>query len=447
MGGTMTGSPLSSWRGRLDSHVPRYPDLSDRGRSIIITNSERSTAACPLRHWYRHSLGLDDPRLGVSAAAFGTGFHDVMESLFCHVRDTDSYRGSLSVIEEATERVIGQWADQVSGEELSVASQRLRSIVEAWVRRFNLGALLEEFRVLYVEKAFTTPIVHPETGKQVRASMRVADDVDESGAPILRLAMPGDEKWKRVQWPWLFAGRCDVVLESRSTGKLWIMDHKTTNSPSSLISTLSTDPQSSSYAWLVSQALGRPVAGFIWNIVDSAAPSDVRILKNGKMSTASRQRVPGWKVRDYLELRKLDEGIDPSPEELAFAEEQSTLIDHRYAWLEQWGVSQNETDLAAIEIYADALRIARLYRDGLIDDRLALASTHPRVPVCKAKGAFCSYRGPCSRDGELARMNFEIRPHRTWTRHIVSDRAGPDQTSGEDDPRIQQVTNSGGFQW
>lgn len=405
-------------RGRLLADVPRYPDLESVGRAIVITNSERSAAACPLRHWYRYSLGLSQPDRTVTAASFGTGFHDVMETIWKQVRDrqqageqdaapsTDDYT-------MACYRVVHGWKDLIghdySTEDWKGDAARLRSIVTAWDHGQDWARWLDEFEVEAVEQAFQTPIVNPTTGTPLRASMRIVEDADDDG-PFLRLARPGDKDWRRVQWPWVFAGRVDLVLRSRYSGALWLLDHKTTSQPTALASGLTVDPQSASYAWLVGQALGERVAGFMWNIVDSKAPASVRILKSGKMSTASNQRVPSWEVRRYL----LDEGLPITDALSEFIDNQAAIVDGRWSMLEQVGMAPQDVALAGVEIHADAVRLARMYRDGLIDDRVRLASTHPRVPVCKAAGAFCSYKGPCAADGEIARSQFQIRDARRW---------------------------------
>jgi len=410
-------------RGLLEAVVPRYPDLSGVGRSIVITNSERNVAACPLRHWYRYVLGLDTPTEKVTAAGFGTGFHSVMETVFGAAKEADEVP-TEDVAREAVESVVEGWSSLVGetydSDQFESDSDRLREVVSAWWRGFDLERFLGEFEVVDVERAFVAPIVNPETGTPLRASMRIVEALDESGSPILRLARPGDEGWRRVQWPWLFAGRVDLVVASRRTGALWLLDHKTTTRPDGLASTLSTDPQAPSYAWTVEQSTGRRVAGFIWNIVDSARPGDPRILKSGRLSLAARQTVPSWKIEDYLAARNAETGETTSEDESEFVAAQRARVDGRWSVFEQYGLRREDIEIAGREIHADAVRLAGLYRSGLVDDRRALATTHPRVPVCKASGAFCSYRGPCSSDGELARLAYESRPAREWRRPTSS---------------------------
>jgi hypothetical protein len=348
--------------------------------------------------------------------------------------------------------------------------------------------------------------------------MRVVEDVDENGAEVIRLARPGDEGWRRVQWPWYFAGRVDLLVRSRLTGVVWIVDHKTTTSPNGLASILMTDPQSPSYAWLIANALGERVAGFMWNIVDSSPPGEPRVLKNGDLSLAQRQKVPSWRIESYLaergreaesalpdlraavaddladlraslrdaetrladlsqrptgddladnasEIAKLEREIgqirkktekllapidaverrvEPSEEERQFVEEQRIRIDPRWAVVEQHAISLDDLRMAGAEIHADAIRLARLYRDGLTDDRLALARTHPRVPVCRAPGAFCSYRGPCTSDGPVARAQFTVRAARSWVGAKQSSSTG--STSPVEETSTTP-TNSGDFEW
>jgi len=421
-------------RGKLLASVPRYPEIESVGRAIVITNSERSVAACPLRHWFRYSLGLDSASEKVTAASFGTGFHSVMEAAFTDVMQRGSESAPAdSVFTDALMSVAAEWSSLVGEsygpEDLATDTTRLIGVVEAWRQGFDWTGFLREFEVVAVERAFTTPIVHPTSGAVLRASMRVVEDRDSDG-PLLRLAKPGEAGGRKVQWKWLFTGRVDVVLRNRISGSLWLMDHKTTAAPTGLASKLSTDPQSVSYAWLVGRALGAPVAGFLWNIVDSTGPSEVRILKSGKLSLAARQKVPSWRVEKWLQDRLDAEGVEPTEAELEFVAEQRATVDPRWAMLDSLGFRQSDVEIAGVEIYADAIRLARLYRDGVIDDRSALAATHPRVPVCKAAGAFCSFRGPCSSDGDLARSGYEFRPARTW--RPASSRSGSGSTTHSD---------------
>lgn len=429
-------------RGRLEAVVPRYPDLAEVGRAIVITNSERNSAACPLRHWYRHVLGLALPARSITAAGWGTGFHAVMDDLFSEARRLDDVP-PYEVVTDSVERVIDGWSDLVSEqyptEALASDARRLREVVEAWWRAFPLQQFLHDFEVVDVERAYHTPIVNPASGTPVRASMRVVEIETESGR-ALRLARPGDENSRRVQWPWVFAGRVDLTLASRSTGALWLADHKTTARPTGLASSLVVDPQSTSYAWLVEQMTGRPVAGFIWNIVDSARPGDPRILKSGKLSTAKNQKVPSWKLRSLFEERFEKTGVAASEAELDFMEQQRQTIDSRWSQMEQIGIRRNDIQVAGIEIHADALRLAMLYRTGLVDDRIALAATHPRVPVCRSAGAFCDFKGPCAADGELARMGYEDRPSRSW-RKPPHSRSSPGSTPSAEETSATTNTN------
>ena len=375
-------------RRRLRAEISRYGDL-DLGRVFPITNSERTAAWCAKRHWFRYSEGLRRIEDGVSAANLGTAFHDVMEFFFGQVKES----GKIPNLEDLISvcyRLEAQW-EKEGRSETEEAAKRLRNMVESWYRTspFVLGSLLNDYEVEDVERSYAAPIVAPGTGRVLRPSIRVCEDSDESGS-FTRLARPGED-YKRVQWAWNFVGRVDLVLRNRRTGDLVLVDHKTTGRTTGLLSTLLSDTQAPSYAWMIEAATGDRVSGFMWNVVDSRGISDPVVLKSGKISTRAKQRVPTWRLDSFLRDRELD------PEAYAtFRESTCVPFDRTLSFVEMMYFDRSDIERISREIFADATRIAGLYRAGCVNSSDAdLDLSHPRSPVCRLPGSFCSYRGPC----------------------------------------------------
>ena len=83
-----------------------------------------------------------------------------------------------------------------------------------------------------------------------------------------------------------FAGTFDAILRHRTTGEMWIMEHKTyTQSPQRHYVTLNN--QSQGYIWAATKIFedrGIDVAGTIYNGLAKKLPKTPRLLNNGSMS-------------------------------------------------------------------------------------------------------------------------------------------------------------------
>ena len=81
-------------------------------------------------------------------------------------------------------------------------------------------------------------------------------------------------------------GYIDAIVKEKSTGDLYIMEHKTTaNSIELRTQNLVLDDQVSLYCLAMHQ-LGYNVKGVIYDVIRKKIPSEPKLLKNGKLSTA-----------------------------------------------------------------------------------------------------------------------------------------------------------------
>lgn len=66
----------------------------------------------------------------------------------------------------------------------------------------------------------------------------------------------------------IFRGRLDAIVTDKATGRLWVLDHKTTSRI--YLSKYTLDSQMSGYVWAAQQTLNKPIAGFYINAISFA---------------------------------------------------------------------------------------------------------------------------------------------------------------------------------
>ncbi|CAB4144031.1 PD-(D/E)XK nuclease superfamily [uncultured Caudovirales phage] len=111
--------------------------------------------------------------------------------------------------------------------------------------------------------------------KNYQKQWRDADSQFKVLATELQFAIPLTETLT-------YTGTIDLVLEDKD-GKVWFMDHKTTNNIESYEKRVDMDRQISRY-WYALQQLGYDVQGFIYNIILKDVPEAPAVLKNGTLS-------------------------------------------------------------------------------------------------------------------------------------------------------------------
>ena len=111
----------------------------------------------------------------------------------------------------------------------------------------------------------------------------------------------------------LLSGRIDLVLRSNSTGRLWIVDHKTVSSQPNLAG-LDVDEQMSAYAWAAWRLYGEIPEKIIYNVIFKSLPKEPYVIRNGKALSQSKSegfvydlylaklQEMGFPVTDYVEM-------------------------------------------------------------------------------------------------------------------------------------------------
>ena len=89
--------------------------------------------------------------------------------------------------------------------------------------------------------------------------------------------------------PYHLSGRFDGVVRDKATGKLYLLEFKTTANMRSTM-WVTKYPQATAYTWAASQLFGQPLEGILYRFLVKAAPCDLRVLASGKYSQDKSQK-------------------------------------------------------------------------------------------------------------------------------------------------------------
>jgi len=457
----------------IDVRVPRYGGPSsivglDTPRAVVISNSERYEAGCRKRWWFSHSERLR--RKATVRMSFGSGFHDATEDLYRWWQAFDSDYPSDGFIRCVWCDGVGFHPDSGDGNDGETCSHcagtglgPVLRFTEGWRDRVfadpNPVVTPEEFdkeaeallrcSTGYLHRYGTAP---PATLQILAVELRVARPILSAGGRVYRSEVPlvrtrlqvdGGEAqgWRfanreddptDVEWtalPWYQVGILDSVGMERSSGALWVMERKSTVDPGGKVASVTVDPQTTGYCWLLEHAAvsgvfpeageNPKVAGYFYDVASSSFQYDPKVLKSGKLSTAKNLTVPSWRFLAHLRR----EGLDPA----LYQEHVQYLREAKdpKLYVREWGTpSREEVDRYAVEIRAVAAQLAQARRDAFrarTPDQVA--ATFPRTALCALPGGSCSYRGLCVRDSVEARAEFARASDLCW-------RSGPVELPG-----------------
>lgn len=103
-----------------------------------------------------------------------------------------------------------------------------------------------------------------------------------------------------VHIPVYHQGRIDNLFRKRSTGKIWVWDHKTTSQIQNDYFWLDLDTQGGTYLWAVREVLGIDAEGVLFNFLLKELPAEPRILQSGKVSKDKSQRTTKAKLTEAI---------------------------------------------------------------------------------------------------------------------------------------------------
>lgn len=200
-------------------------------RQDHVSNSERYDMTCEHRWWLKRGLllSLRRPRI---AARIGTLWHFVMARYWAAVRDgldpLTRARAACDEVEAGLTETTSDGFDPQATHDLergvvAETCDLLREMAWGYHREVG-GGLAARYEPLLIEEFLETPI--GSTG---------------------------------MRW----VGRADLVVQDEH-GQVWVLDHKTSGRAlSAWLRENRYSPQGQTYAWQVSEELGRPVVGFI----------------------------------------------------------------------------------------------------------------------------------------------------------------------------------------
>lgn len=202
---------------------------------IIVSYSELDTfRQCPLKHMLGYQLRYTKPVKPDSALDKGSRYHKVMENHFHVIKAyQDSHGGKNPKEGSAAEKLLLQNAEQEilkilwddrAGEYYDDVAELIHWMYTGWVKYFGTN---NDWRIMGIEHQIITPL-RDERGRRTRYHLKA---------------------------------KIDLVVKARSTGKWWVVDHKSgQNLPTDM--ELDIDDQFGLYQWALEQ-MGRRVAGTI----------------------------------------------------------------------------------------------------------------------------------------------------------------------------------------
>lgn len=357
-----------------------------------ITNSERSTAACPQRWLLRYGLGLR-PTETAPALFLGTLVHAAIEALSSPVSTRNTPRAwSRFVAFTAIEQTASAWRVEVeshrstfiglplSVEEVDDLSQQIltaKRIVEAYMARWRDD---EDWTIVLNEQAFEVRLRKPRTKGRIVAS---------------------------------FAGKIDRVIERG--GRLWLVETKTSAiALSEWVERNRRSPQTASYA-IALREQGIEVAGVIFDLVNSRPAKradDLEVLKDGSRLA----KPPGLPYTTAHEFERAVSRLGQTLDSVDWYREKHRLLVNRDLsgfWFLRETVLFDERDLlrtrAELEVSLRKIGGWRVLVDRLrkaldlegdeesVEVLERTATDFPREPsLCWQYNRLCTYAALCS---------------------------------------------------
>ncbi|MEZ6008799.1 MAG: PD-(D/E)XK nuclease family protein [Planctomycetota bacterium] len=299
--------------------------------SNLLTNSRlRTWRDCKRRH---RLLYLDGwrPRREDDAVSFGRLAHLGLEGWWKAAPEQRLYEAML--------RISGRAHDLFQ-------EAAVRELLRAYDERY--AGTMEGYDVLAVEATFTAPLLNPETGAASRT--------------------------------FLLAGKVDGIVRERATGRVLLLEHKTTSeaiedATTSYWRRLAMDGQVSHY-YVGAESLGHRVEGCLYDVLlrprlkplKATPEASRKYTKDGRLYAAQRE-------------------VDETPEEYA-ARLRADIAEAPAKYFQRREVPRTEDDLR--DYLFDAWAEARAMREA------ELAARSPRNPEACHRFGQCAFWDSCA---------------------------------------------------
>lgn len=309
---------------------------------LLTASRLKSARRCAREHEYRYFRGVTSTE-DVAALRVGTGIHRVLEAWW-------TAEPSARLDDAMAALASYEWADEYE-------RVRAEALIVGYNCRWDTAS--DDYDVLGVESSFRAPLRNPETGGTSRT--------------------------------WEIAGKIDAIVRERATGRVLVVEHKTTSEDcapgSDYLKRLTLDGQVSLYFIGAEQVVGAPIDGCLYDVIRKpgirplkATPDDAR--KYTKAGTL------------YANQRETDETPDEFRARLfdAIAEDPNRY----YARAE---VVRLDGEVA--DALYDVWQTARGIRDN------ELRGYHPRnTDACVRYGRTCEYWPVCAGQASLDDANL-----------------------------------------
>jgi hypothetical protein len=338
---------------------------------LLTASSSKTFRACPRLYKHRYVDGVVPRTEDAEARRFGTLLHVGLEAWWRHLQ------AAGPSVDQALEAALDALppAPEPDGEGLDpFARVRLEELLRLYDARW-FPETAQSYQVLAVEAEYRAPLLNPDTSAPSRTFQR--------------------------------AGKIDVIVRERDTGRTLLVEHKSSSediSPGSdYWARLVLDGQISHY-YAGAEALGHRIDACVYDVIGKPA-------HRRKLATPEAERKytqPTKKdptTRLYANQRDRDETLEEYAERVRVA-----LIAEPDRFVRRAEIVRLEDDLR--DAAFDDWQTARAIREA------ELAKRWPRNPdACKRYGSTCAYFAPCTRAASIddPLLYRHERPHRELT--------------------------------
>lgn len=381
--------------------------VNDLGIAICHSHSEFMSAACTKLWYYKYYKCYSDSGFK-SSLVYGVLFHLVIEEVINNISKIDSKPSRcsffLDLLKDASNKVYDEMSDNCEGnqlleleEELDSCRDRIVNIIDGWIPFWM--DIIKDYDVIATEKVLIKPIMDLE-GNQLTANVVVDAFYDGDNNDIVMIQRDGVNNGSgtaMMEVPVYKIGTVDVILQNKTTKGLYILDHKTSGSPSSYSNRLKFDLQLQSYAALLRYEITHgsmqeykdcKINGVWWDISHSNTPSIPKRLASGKLSTA-KKAAPYWQYLDAIKEYDLD--IADYKDHIQYLED----LRFKYINLVTDIVTKDQMDIIDKEDFVQAARINKIRSElQSLDDEADADGIVYRWPQCQMYNS-CSFSSPC----------------------------------------------------
>lgn len=375
----------------------------------IVTNSERNFFACQRRWWFRYVEGLTTSRTPAPLKA-GSLWHQCLAAFYRAMR-----QGQVLNADDIHGLVIVPWLEKrmefLDGQRTSHAMTSSPEDVEAdededmaaltWGM---LGGYIEQWK----DDAEHWEILHVEA--QAARAITISKQVtDQTGTYRVKRGMKDRVKFADSSAPrtWVYGGAVDLLVRDRSTGLVWLVEHKTAGSSVNLrnyMGKLHWDPQIRGYGWMLADPIPQGdirepyrVEGVIYNVARKKIPREPKLLEGAVKRLERRKDIDT--TAEVFRQTCIKHGLDPD----GYADQLEMLAQRGQTFFARETYFFTDPELKAFEreVVAHAQDIKRAER----------AEFHPMQTAMCVGGIVhtpCPYSGICLADGPMARKSYTV---------------------------------------